>query len=349
MKFLFGIGVEKCGTTSLNAALKQSSRFNTPDNKETFYFSHYYSSGPAYYESLYPRPFRSVDGYNVDITPMYFRRVEALARIESFPHPARILLSLRCPVQRAWSAYLQEVRNQVAAGNRSETFSVPMNAGFVHSFEQRNPYFFTRYADLVRNTRRRFGAENSLVLVFEEMQSNWTVEAARLDQFCGFDTPVAVDLEFPHANPSTRLPRIFDYIKEANGTITMAQKIGGRVRVYYDLDEDQLGNALRLQDSFDLEVGADVEQEIRDYFRTDVAAVEELLDRDLGFWLQRRCPRTELEDATAADRRRFRVLRRKGAREQSEHALLRRLRESRVWSSRAGGRAKAMLRRVLDR
>lgn len=345
MKFLFGIGVEKCGTTSLNAALARSPRFNTPRSKETFYFSHHYQRGTAYYESLYPRPFSRADGWNVDITPMYFRRQDILDRLQSFPCDHRILIALRCPIQRAWSAYLQEVRNQVAAGNRSDGFSRPSNACFSHRFEQGDAYLFTRYANLIRNTRQRFGTEHCLVLVFEEMLAEWPSEAARLDALCGFEAPVAARVKFPNTNPSRPLPRIFDYVKEADGSITMAQKIGGTVRVYYGLDKHRLANAQRLHESFELQVDAGLQEAMCDYFRDDVARVAELLDRGLDAWLRPKRLCTELEVVSDADRRLFRELRRKGAVEPTVRPLARYIR--RLSDTRAGGMARAVLRRAL--
>ncbi|HSH43613.1 MAG TPA: hypothetical protein VK973_15950 [Arenicellales bacterium] len=342
MKFLFGIGVEKCGTTAVNAALARSPRFNTPRNKETFYFSHHYARGTAYYESLYPRPFAEVDGVNVDITPMYFRRQEALDRMESFPCDHRILLVLRCPLRRAWSAYLQEIRNQVATGNRSNGFARPMDASFSGSFERADPYLFTRYANLVANTRRRFGVERCRVLLFEAMLADWPSEAAGLDSLCGFDSPVAATLPLPHANPAGRVPRIFDHVKETDGSITMAQKIGGTVRVHYGLDETRLDNALRLHDSFEHEVGEALQRAIRDYFADDVARVGQMLDRSLDAWLQPGCLRAEVEPVTASDHRLFRALRRKGAVEMPAPWPARYIK--RLAKSRAGTGARVVFR-----
>jgi len=101
-------GVAKCGTTSLFSMLGQHPQILASDLKELNYFSPLADGKPLPPLDIYTEHFRQWAGesYRMEASPRYAwlapEIVAAVAR--TLPQP-RILISLRDPVTRFWSAY----------------------------------------------------------------------------------------------------------------------------------------------------------------------------------------------------------------------------------------------------
>lgn len=112
---VFLIGAQKCGTTSLYHYLSQHPQLVGARDPETgleikepdFFLGEHWEKGFPWYESLFPDPTRRP----LDATPDYFKVPDVAPLIaETFPE-AKLIASLRCPVQRAISQhnhYMQE-------------------------------------------------------------------------------------------------------------------------------------------------------------------------------------------------------------------------------------------------
>jgi hypothetical protein len=70
-RWLFGIGLEKCGTTFLEAALRAAPGFCGPRAmKETVFFAHNFDKGVDWYRDLFSS--RNEDDICVEFTPYTF-------------------------------------------------------------------------------------------------------------------------------------------------------------------------------------------------------------------------------------------------------------------------------------
>ena len=95
----YGIGAQKAGTTWLYAMLKQHPQIHLPARKEI----HYWDRPAALTLERYTGYFRA-GAINGDITPAYqILSEERIAAVHAATPGARLLLSMRHPVERAWS------------------------------------------------------------------------------------------------------------------------------------------------------------------------------------------------------------------------------------------------------
>ncbi|MFG1432038.1 sulfotransferase domain-containing protein [Xanthobacter sp. V2C-8] len=124
---LFVAGVQKAGTTSLDAYLRLHPALAAPSEKETHFFddeSIDWSAPP--YERLhafYPPPREGL--LRFEATPITSFWPPALARIRRYNPAARIILLLRDPIARAWSHWSMEA----ARGAESVSFSDAITIG----------------------------------------------------------------------------------------------------------------------------------------------------------------------------------------------------------------------------
>ncbi len=105
------VGVEKCGTTFLNAAFAPCGNVLTPRKKELFFFNQHFDEGTQWYRSWYDFDSKPGARYIADITPSYFRSPRNLERIRSLLPDAKIVMVLRHPVYRSFSHYVHRIRH----------------------------------------------------------------------------------------------------------------------------------------------------------------------------------------------------------------------------------------------
>lgn len=280
--FLFVIGVEKCGTTSLYRAMESLPEFNLTKEKESSFFRTQYEKGISHFESLFSDSFQG-QAYNTDITPLYHRFPKVLRRIERFDASKKILIMLRNPVARAFSHYIHDIINHVVTGERTASFSQAASFSFVDLWEKKSAYFL-RYQPIVAGAFERFGRGNCHVVFFEQMVRDWKTEATALDEFFGFSNPVLASVELPHENRVQSIPYFFTYGAPPGERCWLAQKKTHGVALFKDLDNVQVSNALATQGSYTLDVSESLVAEMIGWAESDTAALESLLDVDLAVW-----------------------------------------------------------------
>ena len=281
-RFLFVIGVEKCGTTSLYQAMQSLPEFNLTKKKESSFFRTQYEQGISHFESLFWDSFQG-EAYNTDITPLYHRFPKVLRRIERFDASKKILIMLRNPVSRAFSHYVHDIINHVVTGERIANFKQARAFSFIDLWEKKSAYFL-HYQPIVAGAFERFGRRNCHVVFFEQMVRDWKGEASALDDFFGFPNPVLASVELPHENRVKAIPHFFTYGAPPGERCWLAQKTTQGVTLFEDLDKVQVSNALATQGSYTLNVSESLVAEMLDWAEPDVAALESLVDVDLTGW-----------------------------------------------------------------
>lgn len=154
----YGIGAQKAGTTWLYEMLKGHPQIYLPKRKEIHYWDH----NDARQLSLqWYRDHFTPGRINGDITPAYAVLDEAkIEAIHALTPQARLLFSMRHPVERAWSFV------QMAVGRNFTDLPPDLMAGepqgevleFVRrKLFQRGCLERSNYAGTIRRWRRRFG------------------------------------------------------------------------------------------------------------------------------------------------------------------------------------------------
>ena len=214
-----------------------------------------------------------------EVCPRYFTSSEARERIGRYIPDCKIICTLRDPVQRLYSHYRLSrsmgwlgpvgIEEAVAAHRR------PNNPG--------NLIIASLYSSPVKAWQDRFGKANVLVLLHDDLVED---EQKFLDQVCTFVGIPTIDsahssLRNRKLNARPNAPRSVWLAFGADKLRRFLQRhrmfvLSKRLRPFLDFCYSGGEEFAPLDPA--------IEARFRDYFRPDVEALEELLQRDLSAW-----------------------------------------------------------------
>ena len=166
-----GLGPGRSGTTTLYEILKTHPDAYLAPAKECNFFSSESTLTPvdlAYYEATFFGGYggqRSVG----EISPRYFPSCDAIRNIRALLGPdVRFIVTLRHPVDRAWSHYKHELKNLYEVRSFDEVMNgVPTASGMRRAYG--DIYVgHSLYAKSIENWLAVFPRENFLILSFED-------------------------------------------------------------------------------------------------------------------------------------------------------------------------------------
>jgi hypothetical protein len=114
-RFFIGVGVQKCASTWLYDILWDHPGARVSSKKEMDFFSYHFGRGYQWYERHFAADFG--DCLYGDISPSYFIDPAVPERLLQYAPEAKVLVSLRDPVERAVSNHRHEVRLGNFAGD----------------------------------------------------------------------------------------------------------------------------------------------------------------------------------------------------------------------------------------
>ena len=141
----FIIGAQKCGTSALYNYLCEHPDVLPGRTKEIHFFNRdkrYFGLGINYYHSQFPLPSQLGEyGVTFDATPVYIYCPECPKRIYNYSPRAKMILLLRDPVERAFSAWnmFRKVHEKRRSPFLSEWSSInaPQKEGFRRLFNRK--------------------------------------------------------------------------------------------------------------------------------------------------------------------------------------------------------------------
>jgi hypothetical protein len=287
------IGAHKAGTTSLHHYFEQHPQVFMTAVKEPNFFS-FDASNPAHVgEAASQFRVRSVEEYEAlfaaadpaavrgEASPSYLTSYLAPQRIRQVLPDCRLIVSIRNPVDRTYSAYQMGVR----AGRitkRVEDLDPSTDALFRPGL----------YAGALRTYFDLFGRQAVKVVLFDDLNARPSALMSELFRFVGVDPGFQVDTSYrfnPGGLPARPgLHRFLNSLKRIPGLQRYAPK-----RWRSALRKVRDGN-LQKADPLD----AQVRERWEDYFRDDIRRTEQLLGIDLSRWLTaERRPVSGLEPA----------------------------------------------------
>lgn len=280
----FIIGTPKGGTTSLYSYMKQHPDIFMSEIKEPRYFT-YDESNPEHVNSRAGKfPIRSMDDYlhlfndvkdekvAGEASPGYLTSPLACARIREFSPAAKLVASLRNPVDRAYSSYLMHVR----AGKETRKVEDAMKPG--EQCVEMGLY----YENLSRYIQT-FGRDKVKVVLFDDLKKDAVSVVKDLYEFLEVDPDFTPDISMRHNSGgivSSRTVRIIMRTLKINRTLTV--KLRSLFPSIHTL-------WLRIR-SANLEAAPQLTKEIRgsllEYYSEDIGKLESLLEVDLSQWRQ---------------------------------------------------------------
>lgn len=276
-KFFLGIGVQKCASTWLYSILLDHPQVALSNPKELDFFSYHFGRGYQWYEKHFPGERQQrVFG---EISPSYFIESSVPERLKSYAPHAKILVSLRDPVERAISNHRHEVRLGHFGGD-----DLSFEAGL-----KNNPLYIeqSRYGTHLQRWLMHFPSSRILILFQEDIEKEPIRTAQRVYRFLGVDTEHVSSAVGARVNES-RVHRFhgLEHVRKAarnatqglgiDGLWTAGQAVGLQ-SLYRRLNRRSPGTKIPA-------VSSETEQHIRRLFEEEIRLVEEIADRDLSHW-----------------------------------------------------------------
>lgn len=229
-KHVFIVGAQKAGTTALHSYLAKHPKMICAAEKELGFFSRdrIYETGTDHYRKAFPS--FPLGTHALDSTPEYLYRKFAPKRIHAFRPDSKIIVVLREPVSRAFSAYnmykqlsnrewfLNALRDSNADARE---FYLPLANG---SVEPDIDYFLDReleiiygkgdgeepslirrglYAPQIERFLKLFGSENVHILFSEALKNRPEEIVANVLTFLGLEPLVETEYPLVHVREYT--------------------------------------------------------------------------------------------------------------------------------------------------
>jgi hypothetical protein len=282
----FIVGAAKGGTTSMYAYLSRHPEVFMSTLKQPHYFSsfkvkHQFDNfmpvirQSRSYQELFvgSEPYKAVG----EASPSYLCDPGAAIRIKSaIPH-AKIIISLRNPVQRAYSHYLMEFHEGNETLPFREALEVDENRsekGWGVSFQYIE---LGLYADQVEQYLNVFGPANVLVVLFEDFVRDTPAVMEQIASFLGID---------PTQYPEDCFQRVHNPFEASRSEFARMILRCRPIRVTSKrLAPKKLRSAVRdrllFKETQKPKMDDDIRQRLAQHFAPDLERLEQVLDRDL--------------------------------------------------------------------
>lgn len=265
---LFYIGTAKAGSTWIYNVLTHHPEIYMAPGKGLYFFDGHYDRGMPWYLSH----FQAANGQPVlgEVSHSYLYSGDACQRIAELSPAARVMVCLRDPVDRAFSSYLDAIKN----GQFDGKFDAALEA--IPSILDRG-----RYATYLRPYVETFGRENIHIGVFDELAARPRVFARKLYEFLGVEPLELPDRMTKKMMPAgtPRMPGLVRLAKTLSAATKPvgARKLRGQIktsrfirnllyRPFTDKNKPRMEPAMRAK--------------LHEQYRAEVVALDELAGTD---------------------------------------------------------------------
>ena len=182
------VGASRSGTTTMHQVLRQHPSLFLPKNKELHFFSNAknFNRGVDHYKKY----FRSAESQQIagEISPPYFHKGitldehlhhhwdvedDSASRIRALLPEVKIIVTLRNPIDRAYSQYWKNVgQGKEFASSFEDAIDQELSLKRTHETDQACWLYKNRYSVHVEHWLSLFPREQILFLVFEEWTQN---------------------------------------------------------------------------------------------------------------------------------------------------------------------------------
>lgn len=266
------IGAQRCGTTLIHRLLEGHPEVYVPNHrKEVHFFDQHYERGESWYRHFFPfdREGRTAIG---EVSPAYVADPKVPERIHAFDPGMRLVVMLRHPVERLWSAYHHLHRVNGAARTFEDFIREDLDA------VERG-----KYAEQLSRYTARFPREQTLVVVFEDLILDPDTGLSRLQQFLELREPWMVDradLLRVNENFVVRYPALYRGARRAGHLLTDR------------LDQGRMASQVKRSRAMTLFKGGEIVEtmtpELRStlnaYYAPDVARLRDEFGVDTATW-----------------------------------------------------------------
>jgi hypothetical protein len=282
----FIVGAAKAGTTSLHAYLSSHPQVFMSALKEPHYFADFEVSPELdnflpviRRRSDYHELFKNSDGYVAvgEASPSYLCDPAAAERIKSAIPTAKIIISLRNPVERAYSHYLMDFNR----GSETLPFEEALEFDLARQEKGwgKSPQYVELglYANQVKSFLQEFGRDQVLIVLFEDLVRDTRGTMRGIARFLGIN---------PSAYPESAFAQVHNPFEASRGRIARAILRTRSIRVWAKNWVPQkvrttFRNRLLFKTGPKTQLSRDTRRLLADRFEKDLQLLERLLERDL--------------------------------------------------------------------
>lgn len=286
-------GVARCGTTSLYHYMKQHPQIGFPTQKEPKYFSSIHLEfphrgiGDDTVDSIvvknrddYLELFQKLDGFKAigeaSSDYLYFHN-DTVDAIKKELGDIPIIFSLRNPVERAYSAY----NNLVRDGRETLEFMEALNAEEERLADNWDWMWAYKagglYADAIEHFQREF--TNVKVVLFDDLEDNPDKVLKEIFEFLKVDPTVTVNHETKYSHSGKPKNAFVAMLTDRNNKVAYALRRGIMSLVPRSFLEKIASKLLKKE-----EQPEDATKYLQDFFNSDIGKLETLIGRDLSHW-----------------------------------------------------------------
>lgn len=259
-----GLGANRAGSTWFAHNLMRHADVFVPRGKELHFFDKEFDKGLVHYEAQ----FADWSGERAvgEVTPAYLYAEDAPFNIHRSLPGVKLFVSLRNPVDRAYSQYWR----MKATGGLAE------EATFEEALESKDIILRNgRYHEHLSRYYEYFGRQDLLVLVFEKIRTDPGSLLTELFTFLEVDPSLQGSYTTEPINSSGSLPNL-----GRSNPLYYVQRVLNRLGLYalkYRIDSI---NRSQLPP-----MNASTRKALTDYYRDEIVRTEQLTGKDLSAWL----------------------------------------------------------------
>lgn len=287
----FFVGAPKCGTTALYEYLKEHPDIYMCEIKETAYFSPDIEVCNYKNEREYLKLFKDNKGEKIlgEASTCHLYSKVAANKIKKFNPKAKILISLRNPVEFMHSKYYHNLR-----GGRENllSFEEALNAIKDRKKGKRIPYsaknqryrlFYkdhARYSEQVKRYLDLFGKKNTYILIFENFIKNSAKEYKNILRFLNVDDSFIVKT-FKKKNVTRKIKsRTFQRIYQSKILLQLAKVLPKRIRKF----GNDFVKKINSEEIERPKVDKLTRKKLLREFKPEINKLSRLIDKDLSIW-----------------------------------------------------------------
>jgi len=200
------------------------------------------------------------------------------ARIKEFAPGARIIISLRDPVERAFSHYYMEHKLGYVKDSFEDILYKKSKHKYAHLWYQQ--YIeLGMYYEQVKRYIDQFGKDNVRVFIYDDFTTDIEGSILAVLDFLKIDNTYMPDSRGRYNTYSTPRNKFFHFLYSQKRLRTFARKL---------LPEDRIESIKNLFLTRDKKATKkeDIIRSLRKLYKPDIQKLEKLLDRNLGSWYE---------------------------------------------------------------
>ncbi len=258
-----GIGANRSGSTWIARNLMEHPDIFLPRKKEIHFFDRHYQEGIAYYEG----EFLAWNGEHAvgEVTPQYFHDPSITHLIKENLPDVKMFVSLRNPVDRAYSQYWRMVA----------TSSIDPSTTFEDVLESNDLVLqIGCYSDHLTRFFEYFAAEQLLIMIYDDLQENPDTFLDDLFSFLGVGIGPGSELREQRINAAASLKSL-----SRSKPLWYLYRTLNRLHLYSFAGKLERFNRRSLPS-----MKAETRRFLVDYYEDQNTKLEKLIGRELTAW-----------------------------------------------------------------